>query len=254
MRSTLERALANRVEALREMQLAPVNVAVLDSGVDATHPDLTSRVRRAFGVVIDAAAANQVAETTVPKNNDTYGHGTAVGSIIASIAPNAALFDYRILGADNSGAGDALLTSLKHALDAGHRIINMSLAATPQFAARLLPLCDRAYRNGQVIVAAKRNMPLADMGYPAEIATVISVDRGKFETNLALRYAPNSVIEFVGHGEEVVVAAPGGGYTTKNGTSFATPAVTGLVALVLGAFPDLRPFEVKSLLRSWSLE
>ena len=49
--------------------------------------------------------------------------------------------------------------------------------------------------------------------------------------------------------DEVTVAAAGGGYTTKTGTSFATPAVCGLCALLVGAFPDLRPFELKTLLK-----
>jgi len=51
-----------------------------------------------------------------------------------------------------------------------------------------------------------------------------------------------------------VVAAPGGGETTMTGTSFAAPAVTGLCALLVGACPDLRPFEVKSLLRAFSIQ
>jgi subtilisin family serine protease len=250
MPSLLERALAEKVETLRARELQHVEVAVLDSGIDATHPDLTSKVARSFAV------SSTDDKTTVfahdPANHDSYGHGTAVGSIIGGVAPNARLVDYRVLGPDNTGAGDALLACLRHAVEAGYRVINMSLAAKASFGPQLLPLCDRAYRNGQVIVAAKRNMPLADLGYPAEISTVVSVDRTKFSAPWGVRYLPESVIEYVGHGEDVNVAAPGGGYTTKTGTSFATPAISGVVALLLGAYPELRPFEVKSILRAWS--
>jgi subtilisin family serine protease len=238
--------LSDRVETLRARKLPPIEVAVLDSGVDATHPDLESRVVGAFTTKDDSVIPHDRA------NHDAYGHGTAVSSIISGVAPNAKIVDYRVLGPDNTGAGDALLACLRHAIDAGYRVINMSLAAKASFGPQLLPLCDRAYRNGQIIVAAKRNMPLADLGYPAEISTVVSVDRSKLEAAWAVRYVPASTIEFVGHGEDVQVAAAGGGYTTKTGTSFATPAISGVIALMLGAYPELRPFEVKTVLRAWS--
>ncbi len=243
-------ALKEKLEDLQKRDLPPVRVAVLDSGVDATHPDLTAFVDKAFGAdMVEGKCV--ISEETVPKNCDAFGHGTAVSSIIVKVAKNARITDYRVLGKDNTGAGEALLTSLKHAIEADFPIINMSLAAKADFGPRLQPLCDAAYRKGQIIVAAKRNMPLVDLGYPAELTpSVISVERDKYPTQLFVKYQPNSVIEFVGHGEDVTVAAPGGGYTTKTGTSFATPAVSGIVALLLGAFPDLRPFEVKTLLRA----
>jgi subtilisin family serine protease len=93
-------------------------------------------------------------------------------------------------------------------------------------------------------------MPLTDNGFPAELSSCISVDVGRFETALKVQFQADHAIEFVGHGEDVKVAAAGGGYTTMTGTSFATPAVSGLCALLVGAYPDLRPFDVKSLLRS----
>ena len=103
------------------------------------------------------------------------------------MAPNAKIVDYRVLGPDNTGAGDALLACLRHAVEAGYRVINMSLAAKVSFGPQLLPLCDKVYRNGQVIVAAKRQYAIRDLGYPAEISTVVSVDRTKFEAPWALR-------------------------------------------------------------------
>lgn len=251
MTSPLARALADKLADLQQRDLPPIRVAVLDSGVDATHPDLTPFVDKAFGANMVEGKCT-ISEEEIPKNHDAFGHGTAVSSIIVKIAKNARITDYRVLGKDNTGAGEALLSSLKHAIEADFPIINMSLAAKADFGPRLQPLCDAAYRKGQIIVAAKRNMPLVDLGYPAELTpSVISVERDKFPTQLFVRYQAGNVIEFVGHGEDVVVAAPGGGgYTTKTGTSFATPAVSGIIALFLGAFPELRPFEIKSLLRA----
>jgi subtilisin family serine protease len=248
---SIARVLEEGLDGLRARELAPVDVAVLDSGIDATHPDLAGRVITARAAcIVDGTVA--VTEQVVPANHDAFGHGTAVGSVIAGLARNAKLGDYRVLGSDNCGTGDALVAALRHALDAGYPIVNMSLAARAELAPKLRPLCDRAYRNGQVIVAAARNMPLVDFGYPAELTSVISVDRARFATPLALRYVPRNIIEFVGHGDDVIVAAAGGGHTTKNGTSIAAPAVSAIVALLLGAYPELRPFEVKSVLCAWS--
>jgi len=251
MRGALDTALSEKLDALAQRSLPPVRVAVLDSGIDATHPDLAARVHGAFAAQVVEGRAS-VEEQPRHTNHDVFGHGTAVASIIARVAPNAQITDYRVLGTNNSGAGEALVASLRHAIEAGHQVINMSLAARSEFSARLSPLCDRAYRAGQVVVAAMRNMPLTDLGSPAELTSVISVDRTRFDTSLAVRYVPGNSIEFAGHGDDVVVAAPGGGYTTKTGTSFATPAVSGIVALLLGAYPELRPFEIKSLLRALS--
>jgi len=250
--SSLLRALQEPIESIRDHAIDPIRVAVLDSGIDATHPDLAGRIESAYSVLtMDGALA--IEKQDILANHDTYGHGTAVASIIAGVAPNARLIDYRVLGPDNTGAGDALMAALVHAVQSDCRVINMSLAARAEFAPRLLPLCDQAYRRGQVIVAAKRNMPLGDMGFPAEFTSVISVDRSNLATRFCVKYLPDSLIEFVGHGDEVIVAAPGGGHTTKTGTSFATPALSGIVAMILGAYPDLRPFEIKSLLRAWSV-
>lgn len=248
---SLRRALTNRPEDHRLLALEPVDVAVLDSGIDATHADLADRIAPALRVDMIEGAATLV-EVAGPTNQDVFGHGTAVASLIAKTAPNARIIDIRVLGSDNKGAGDALLAGLTAAVERKIKIINMSLAATAKFAPQLAALCDTAYRQGQIVVAAKRNMPLADNGYPAELSASISVDRMKLESLSRIVYRANAPIEYCAHGEDVVVAAPGGGYTTKTGTSFATPVVSGMCALLLGAYPDLRPFEVKAILKAFA--
>jgi subtilisin len=96
-------------------------------------------------------------------------------------------------------------------------------------------------------------MSVCDDGFPAELSSSIGVDLGNFLSQFHLKFRPDHAIEFIAHGEDVTVAAAGGGYTTMTGTSFATPAISGICALLVGAFPDLRPFEVKSILR-WFAE
>ena len=117
----------------------------------------------------------------------------------------------------------------------------MSLAATAEFAAALHALCETAYYQNQVVVAAKRNMPLVDNGFPAEFSSCIGVDNRAFPSPFVFRFMPGQVIEYAAHGTGVAVAAPGGGYSTKTGTSFATPTISGICARHAGRLPGYAP-------------
>lgn len=252
MQKSLLSALNIKFPDLTSRPLEPVSVAVVDSGIDATHPALAGKVLEAYAVE-KSGDEFKVVKQPVPENADLYGHGTAVASVICGLAPNARLIDIRVLDTLNVGSGEALLAGFSFAVAQKIRILNMSLAAKASFAAKLHPLCETAYRQNQLVIAARRNMPLTDDGFPAELSSSIGVDLGKFLSQFHLAFRPDHAIEFIAHGEDVMVAAAGGGYTTMTGTSFATPAVSGICALLVGAFPDLRIFEVKSILR-WFAE
>jgi subtilisin len=252
MPKSLLAALHGKFPDLSSRALEPVSVAVIDSGIDATHPALTGKVLGSYAVEkVDGVF--QVVKGQVPANADLYGHGTAVASVICSIAPNARLIDIRVLDTQNVGPGEALLAGFRYAVTQKIKILNMSLAAKAALAPQLHPLCETAYQQNQLVIAARRNMPLMDNGFPAELSSSIGVDIGKFVSQFNLKFRPDHPIEFIAHGEEVTVAAAGGGYTTMTGTSFATPAISGICALLVGAYPDLRIFEVKSILR-WFAE
>ena len=244
----LRTALGLDLRALPGRLLAPVEVCVVDSGIDGTHPALRGRV--ADAVRIDGGPEGPVAVAARPDaSNDVYGHGTAVAGIIAAVAPNARLTDVRVLDERNEATGEILVEGFRRAVESDARVINLSLACRARFAPQLHDLCERAYRRNQVVVAAKRNMPLVDQGFPAELSSCIAVDRERSPSPFDLRYRPTPPVEFVGPGVEVTAPAPGGGYRVVTGTSFATPAVSALCALLLGVAPDLRPFEVKALLK-----
>lgn len=249
---TLRALLSKRLSEIHRQKLEPVTVAVVDSGIDATHPQLAGRIVRAARVQ-QTGERRRVVKGAVPRNADVYGHGTAVASIICKIAPNARIVDIRVLNPSNVCSGETLIEGFRHAIDCNARIINMSLAASAKFALPLRELCEIAYRRNQLVVASQRNMPLTDEGYPAEVATCIGVGSGNYGSQFHVLFQRDRIIEYVAHGEDVVVAAPGGGETTMSGTSFAAPAVSGLCALLVGMCPDLRPFEVKSLLKAFSI-
>jgi subtilisin family serine protease len=249
----LERALSVPIDALAKGELQPVTVGVLDSGIDGSHPDLAGRVVTATVFEADAEG-NVTARAEDPAaNNDIYGHGTGVASIIGRIAPNTRFIDFRVLGGNNRGSGEALLAGFEEAVKSGAQILNMSLAASEKYVPRMNVLCEDAYRRGVTIVAARRNMPLQDEGYPASLIPCVGVDNEGEGPEARWLYR-NDVIEYSANGENVPCAAHGGGYTTMTGTSFATPIMAGFVALLFGAYPGIRPFEVKAILKAMSAD
>lgn len=249
----LRAALEAILEEMPERDLEPVEVAVLDSGVDSGHPDLADRVTEAYKVE-EVEDKPTLIEVPPGVNNDAFGHGTGVASIITRLAPNTSIVDIKVLGETNKGASAALIEGLRYAVSRGSRLINMSLAVKESMKQSMIPLTEKAYYQNQIIIAAVRNMPMRDFGYPAEFSSCISVDNEAFPNPFTFNYKSDHVIEYVAHGEDVPVAAAGGGYTTLTGTSFATPTITAICALLAGAFPELRPFEFKTLLKAFAAE
>ncbi len=228
-----------------------VEIAVIDSGVDAAHPDLKGKVTR--GCVVQQERGGTVVCREIPGHLccDSYGHGTAVAGIITDLAPDARIVDVKVLNEFNSCTGDVLIEGITWALDQGIKLVNMSLATSKdEFVPRIYTLCERAYVQDAIIVASKRNF--GDFGCPAMFSSVISVDREEFEDKYRIRFKPRSLIEYDAAGTQIRVPAPGGGYTETTGTSFATPHVTGLVALLLGVMPELLPVEAKVILKALS--
>jgi len=234
-------------EGIRQRALAPVSVAVLDTGIDGSHPDLLGRVAKAFAVELEDGKP-VVRELSPTANNDAFGHGTSVAGIIAAIAPNAQIYDVRVLG-NNVGTTEVLLAGFRYVLDQPWRVLNLSLAAEASIRQRFIDLCERAYYQDKIIVAARRNLPLDDDGLPAELSSCIGVDLGNYQTPFDYVFRACTPIEIEARGELVVAPARGGGYTAWSGTSFATPTVSGLCALLLGVSPSLKLFDIKTALR-----
>jgi subtilisin len=220
-----------------------VRVCILDSGVEDGHP-LVGKLDGAVAVSVDADENPVVMDDT---EGDSCGHGTACAGIVRMIAPECSLYSVRVLGAGFTGSGPVLLAGLRHAVEQGYDIINMSLSTTKkQFAALLHDLADNAYFRRSMLIASAHNMPVES--YPWKFSSVISVGSHEQDDPLAFFYNPNPPVEFFARGVGVEVAWPGGAQIRASGNSFATPHISGLTALILSKHPELIPFQLKSVL------
>lgn len=245
---TVLEALRDDVADLARRPASPVDVAVLDSGIDGSHPELLGKVVSAIGVDVRDDRPTLV-ELALGDDNDRYGQGTSVASIVVRLAPNARLHDIRVLGDDPQSTGAALLQGMRIAMAKKARVVLVSFATLPAYAPKLHELCEIAYQQGQVVVAARGSSAIGDFGYPAELSSALAVGRGCFESPYQIGFLGARVPHFLGHGERVPVAAAGGGYTWATGTGFAAAAIGAACAVLLGHHPDLLPFDVKSVLR-----
>jgi subtilisin family serine protease len=221
-----------------------VRVAIVDSGIDTEHPDLKGKVRESVEAVTEDGKINFKPSTS----GDQAGHGTACAGIITSIAPNAELYSVKVLGPNASGSGDMFLVGLDYAIKQKFQVINLSLGTTKRdYFGPLHDLLDRAYHAGCIVVAAANNLPYPS--YPSIFSSsIVSVVKraGGDPFNFGYRYG--HVIELVAPGVEVKTTWPGGGYRQLTGNSFACPYIVGIIALLMEAYPDLTPFQVKTIL------
>jgi type VII secretion-associated serine protease mycosin len=227
-------------------QGAGVVVAIIDTGVDATHPDLVGRVLTEIDLL--------PAVTPLPEQN---GHGTRIAGIIAAglndlgtagVAPQASILPVSALDPAGYGDSSTVARAIIAAADAGARVINLSLGG-PDRDPVLDQACAYAFQKGAVVVAAGGNS-YADgnaVQYPAaspKVIAVASVDR----TGTPSAFSnTGSHIDIAAPGEGILAPYPAKSYNTESGTSFAAPHVSATAALVLSANPRLTATQVSDL-------
>lgn len=249
-----------------------VRIAILDTGIDANHPDLKGRI-------------GSVRDFTDEGPEDHSGHGTHVAGIVAGdgrssrgkyrgVAPQASLLIGKVLRRDGGGLTSEVMAGLDWAVDERAEVANLSLGTAGPADGRdpLSQACDAAAGKGLILcVAAGNGGPgRSSIGSPAAARQVIAVGASTDDEHVAKFSARGptsdgrSKPEIVAPGVGIVsLRAQGtsmgqvvdGRYTSSSGTSMATPHVTGAIALLLQAFPQLRPDDVKDLLfiSAWGL-
>ena len=219
-----------------------VLVGVIDSAVDAAHPELAGSVAQSFDAV-----------GTPVKPHD---HGTAIAGLIAAhgklmgAAPGAQILAVRAFdpaGASAEGSTFSILKGLDWAAANGARVINMSFAgpADPDIHRSL----DAAHKKGIVLIAAAGNAgPASPPLYPAADANVIAVSATDAEDHLFAQSNRGRHIAIAAPGAQILVASANGGYQVSSGTSYSAAEVSGIAALLLQHRPDLKPDQLRTIL------
>jgi subtilisin family serine protease len=223
-----------------------VRVAIVDSGVEADHPDLGSCVDADNGVAITLDESGGVVEVR-GSHDDAFGHGTACSGIVHALAPEARITSVKVLGEGLTGKAAAFLRGLAWAVEQGFDVINLSLGTTKrEWALPFYEVCDEGYFKNSVIVTAANN--IVRPSFPSLFASVTSVASNLSKDPFRFHFNPEPPTEFLAPGIDVDVAWLDGGRVTGTGNSYAAPHIAGIVALVRSKHPELRPFQVKTVL------
>ncbi|MER6157629.1 type VII secretion-associated serine protease mycosin [Streptomyces sp. NPDC001868] len=233
-----------------------VQVAVIDTGVDVKNPQLTKAVDASKGANY-LPAKNSEGEKIDRGNNqgttDTVGHGTRVAGIIAArpmkgtgfvgLAPDARIIPVKQNNAEGDGTALTLASSIRHAVEAGADVINISQdtanAVKPD--ERLEAAVDYALDRKVVVVASAGNDGLGGSHkatYPASYEGVLAVAASDRNNERASFSQSGDFVGVAAPGVDMISTVPGGGHCADNGTSFSAPYVAGVAALLKSKYPD----------------
>jgi hypothetical protein len=252
-----------------ETGTASTSIAILDTGVDTSHPEFEGKLLPGYDFISNNDDPN-------PTGN---AHGTAAAGIaaaagnngqgIAGVAYGASIIPIRVC-ATNQCSTTAIASGISWAADQGASVISMSLGGG--FTNIIANAVDYAYGLGSVVLASTGNGNTATPNYPAALPNVISVgalspcnDRKSPSTCDGETWWGSSFgagMDFLAPGTRIhttdIVGSGGyssGDYTaTFNGTSAACPFAAGVAALLLSANPDLTPDEVRSIMQTTAVD
>lgn len=223
-----------------------IKIAVIDSGIELSHPQLEGLVLADDVAVSSDGMLVQVGQGD---GRDVFGHGTAIASILRRGAPRAAIGSFRVLN-ERLGARTATIREgVRQAIDRGYHILNCSFGCRGEveYVMQYKEWIDEAYLKGIHVVAACNNFDFSVPEWPGYFSSVITVNMAR-ATDLSLFYGRGHLVEFAAAGENIEVAWMGGARKTVTGSSYAAPHVSALLARLLSAYPDLPPLEAKALL------
>jgi subtilisin len=244
--TTLGVSLAEAQDAMERGTGEGVRIAIIDSGVETSHPDLAGlELAHDLAVLSDG----MLLEVVAGKGLDVFGHGTAIASVLRRIAPQATIGSFRVLNQRLGGRHAQIREGVRQAMDAGYHVLNCSFGCRgeAQSVMQYKEWIDEAYLKGIHIVAACNNFDFTVPEWPGYFPSVITVNMAR-TTGLHFYYGREHLVEFAAAGENVTVAWRNGEQKTVTGSSYAAPLISGLVARLLSVYPDLPPLEAKALL------
>lgn len=253
---------------------AGVVVAVIDSGVDLQHPDLVDSIWQnegeiaangidddGNGFVDDRAGWDFVNDDRLAA--DVAGHGTHVTGIVAAarndsgatgVAYGARIMPVRVLDGVGNGSQVDIASGIRYAVDNGADIVNLSLGGATG-SQRVSRAIQHALDHDVLIVAASGNAGNETPDFPAayseQFGNVISVgahDKNDLVASFSNGVGDSGAVQIDAPGVSVYSTRVEGGFRYGSGTSYATPVVSGVAALMLSANPELSAVDLRNLL------
>lgn len=233
---------------LRSGKGANVKIAILDSGIESSHPLL-----QGLSLVDDVAIVEEGQQIlSVPGQcRDVYGHGTAIAGIIRELAPEAEIGSFRVLGEHLRARTLIIREGARQAFECGYHILNCSFGCGRDDQVLLYKdWIDEAYNLGRHIVASCNNENFLKREWPGHFPSVTTVSFTHCAETEAFFCRLGQLVEFAARGQDIEVAWTGGGRKKVTGSSFAAPHISALLARLLSGWPTLTPLQAKSLLHT----
>ncbi len=212
-----------------------VKVAVIDSGIDYTHPDLD-------GVVVGGwDFTNNDADPMDDNSHGTHVAGTIAGEDdgvgVVGVAPNVELYALKVMDSGGSATASRIIAAIEWCIDNGIQVTNNSYGASVNPGGAFEAAFAMAEQAGIVMVAAAGNSGSGSdtVLYPAKYPSVIAVAATTITDDRAGFSSTGPDVEIAAPGYSVYSTMPGGGYGYKSGTSMACPHVVGAAALLISA-------------------
>lgn len=229
-----------------------VAVAVIDTGIDRErlerkHNRPGTPIHPIRGGIFPATSP-----TPLPyEGKHSAPHGTTVGDIILTLAPRVQLYSADVFGPQGTSEVETVIHALHWAMNEWRcKIINLSVGVPEhrlqQWPRRqqFLHAIEEAYYRDILIFAAAHNEHPLTRSYPAQFGPpLISVDKGEFADPLEFAYALRHHVEFQARARGYL-----GPFIDEPATSWATPHLAGIAARILSLRPEMKPFEMKTVL------
>ena len=229
-----------------------VTVAVIDSGVEQAVLEEKFRTQGQELHPIQGGVFTADRPEPLPyTGRQSTPHGTTVADIILTLAPRVRLFSADVFGPQGTCEVEVVIKALRWATDVWKcKVINLSLGV-PESRLQQVPrryqfqrAIEEAYYKDVLVFAAAHNEHPLTRSYPAAFAPpLLSVDKGLFADPFQFAYLLRDQVEFQAHGRGYW-----GPFAGEPATSWAAPHLAGIAARILSLQPDLKPFEIKTIL------